>query len=123
MKKRRILVVDDDPTYRQLVTLHLTKAGYEVFIATDGQQALEWLGNEHQRPDLLLVDLLMPRLSGIELLERIRGLSYKLPVIMITGADWLLARQGVQQSAPDAFLTKPFTVQLLLEQIEELLPI
>ncbi|GAB3903239.1 hypothetical protein GCM10028803_31330 [Larkinella knui] len=119
--KQKILVVDDDATYRQLITYGLTKAGYEVLIANDGREALNWIRNPQQRPDLVLLDLLMPRLSGIEVLESLKALSYKLPVILISGAEWPIARQGVAQAAPDAFLMKPFAMQALLDKIETLL--
>jgi twitching motility two-component system response regulator PilH len=119
--KQKILVVDDDATYRQLVTFGLTKAGYDVMMANDGKQALSWLLNFQQRPDLVLLDLLMPQLSGIEVLESIKTLPYKLPVILMSGAEWPIAREGVAQASPDAFLTKPFAMKELLIKIETLL--
>ncbi|KAA9357252.1 response regulator [Larkinella humicola] len=119
--KQKILVVDDNAAYRQLMTIGLTRAGYDVMIANDGQQALNWLKNPQQRPDLVLVDLLMPRMSGIEVLESIKALPYKLPVILISGAEWPIAREGVAQATPDAFLIKPFAMTELLMKIETLL--
>ncbi|GAB3252151.1 hypothetical protein GCM10027347_11020 [Larkinella harenae] len=119
-KKQKILIVDDDAAYRQLLTLQLTRAGYEVLIANDGREVLNWLRSE-KRPDLLLLDLLMPHFSGLEVLESLRASSIKLPVILISGADLPIARQGVSQAAPDAFLMKPFAMQDLLVKIEGLL--
>ncbi|MFC5411585.1 response regulator [Larkinella bovis] len=120
-KKQKILVVDDDPSYRQLITHQLTKAGYEVLIAKDGQEAISWLRNDQQRPNLIVLDLLMPRYSGIEVLESLRAFPFKLPVILVSGAEWPIARQGMALAAPDAYLTKPFKMQDLLEKIGDLL--
>ncbi|MGA0559679.1 response regulator [Larkinella sp. VNQ87] len=120
-RKRRILIVDDDVTYRQLLTLYLTKAGYDVLIANDGQDALSWLRSPEQRPDLVLLDLLMPRFSGIDFLENQKMACHKIPVILISGAEPPIARQGIAQATPDAFLSKPFNVEDLLQKIEALL--
>jgi two-component system response regulator MprA len=120
-QKRTILVVDDDPAYRQLITYGLTKAGYQIHLANDGQQALGWLLSSHQRPDLVLLDLLMPRMSGVEVLACITRLPYKLPVILLSGADGAIARQGIVESRPSAFLSKPFALPDLLAKIELLL--
>ncbi|GAB3909935.1 hypothetical protein GCM10028803_48630 [Larkinella knui] len=118
-RKRKILVVDDDATYRQLFTFQLTSAGYEVFIAHDGQEALNWINQ--QRLDLILLDLLMPRMSGIEVLQRIKALDCKTPVMLVSGAEWPIARQGVELGEPSGFLTKPFTMEDLLAKVKMLL--
>lgn len=121
MRKWRILIVDDDASYRKLFTYQLTKEGFEVFIAHDGQQALDWLTHPAQRPDLMVLDLLLPRLSGIEVLERIKTFPFNLPVILISGAELPIARQGILQGSPTAFLAKPFDLQDLLTKIHALL--
>ncbi|GAB3935656.1 hypothetical protein GCM10028804_55020 [Larkinella terrae] len=90
-------------------------------MANDGREAISWLRHPHQRPDLVLLDLLMPRFSGIEVLEAIKALPYKLPVILISGAEWPIARQVLQQSSPDAYLMKPIAIPELLDKIETLL--
>jgi twitching motility two-component system response regulator PilH len=116
-QKQKILIVDDDPSYRQLYIYQLTRAGYEVLIAHDGKEALNWLRYPHNQPDLAVVDLLMPYFSGIEVLERIKALPYKLPVILVSGAEWPIAREGVAQSLPDAFVSKPCDIMELVEKI------
>ncbi|GAB3325649.1 hypothetical protein GCM10027299_24040 [Larkinella ripae] len=120
-QKPRILIADDDPAYRRLITYHLTLNGYEVSIAHHGRQVLDWLGVAHNRPQLLVLDLLMPQLSGIEVMERVKLLPYKLPVILVSGAEWAIAREAVNQANPDAFLVKPFNLQTLLDTIQSLL--
>ncbi|RRB02746.1 response regulator [Larkinella rosea] len=117
-EKKTILVVDDDVVYRHLLTSRLTKTGYEVLIANNGREALNWIHQSIQRPDLVILDLLMPQMSGVEVLEAVKALPFKLPVILISGAEWPIARQAMSHSAPDAYLTKPFVVQDLLDKIE-----
>lgn len=120
-KKATILVVDDDASYRKLLTYQLTKAGYQVLIASDGLEALSWIQSPHHRPDLMLLDLLMPRFSGLDVLERLKTLSYKLPVILISGAERSIAREGTLMASPNAFIKKPLVMQNLFQQIETLL--
>lgn len=120
-RKQTILIVDDNATYRQLLTIHLTKAGYEVLIAKDGQEALDWLHSAMKQPDLVLLDLLMPQKSGLDVLESLKASRRKLPVILMSGAEMPIAREGVVLSGPDAFVPKPFAIPDLLEKIEALL--
>lgn len=122
IQKQRILVVDDDTSYRKLLTYQLTKAGYDVLLANDGQEALSWLGSPQQRPDLILLDLLMPRFSGIEFLNSLKAYPFKIPVILVSGADAPIVRQTLTLAKPDAFLSKPFAMPDLLEKIKTLLP-
>lgn len=120
-RKPRILVVDDDPTYRFLITTRLTREGYQVLMASDGREVLSWLRSAEQRPDLILLDLLMPQVSGLEVLDHLRAAGHRVPVILASGAEWTIARQGAAQAMPNAFLAKPFSMQQLLTTIESLL--
>lgn len=122
-KKWTILVAEDDAAFRRVLTYQLIKAGYEVMIAHDGREALDWLYHPQQKPDVVLLDLLMPQHSGLDVLRAIRALPYDLPVILMSQAERAIAREGVDQAAPDLFLAKPFAVSQLLAAIESLLPI
>ncbi|RAJ99994.1 two-component system response regulator VicR/two-component system response regulator MprA/two-component system response regulator RegX3 [Larkinella arboricola] len=122
MKKvSKILVVDDDALHRKLLTYQLTKNGYQVLIASDGLEALDWLRVPGQQPDLILLDLLMPRFSGLDVLRKLKASASKLPVILMSAAEWPIANEGVTLSKPDAFLSKPFNVEKLVAKIEALL--
>ena len=116
-----ILVADDDPFFRRLITYQLTKAGYQVLTAQDGRQAIDWLFQSQYKPDLVLLDLLMPQYSGMEVLARIKTLAYKLPVIMVSMAEEHIAREGVNGSGPDLFLKKPFAAGELLASVRSML--
>jgi DNA-binding response OmpR family regulator len=109
-----ILVVDDDASVRELVTLVLEYEGHEVRVAEDGHAALRSI--EEERPDCVILDLMMPRLNGHEVLEQVRAADGgpDLPIIMLTAmADdeqaWRAWTGGV-----DYFLTKPFDSDQLL---------
>ncbi|GAB3326968.1 hypothetical protein GCM10027299_26820 [Larkinella ripae] len=120
--RKRILVVDDDATYRMVLTIQLTQAGFQVVVANDGLEALKWLNTPDYSPDLILLDLMMPRLSGLDVLSFLQSRSLKPPVVLMSAAERTIARQGVITASPDAFLPKPFTNHLLLDQIQRLLP-
>ena len=116
---RRILVVDDDISIRQLNTEVLIHSGYEVDAAADGAAAWDALSADSY--DLLITDHNMPKVSGVELLERLRAAHMALPVIMATGA---LPKQEFTQQPwlqPAATLLKPYTTEALLGTVREVL--
>ncbi len=81
-KKPRILIVDDEQLYRHLVKVNLESEGYEVISAANGEECLDLVSNKH--PDMVILDVMMPKLDGFETLDRIRQFS-EVPVIMLTG--------------------------------------
>jgi two-component system response regulator AtoC len=111
MKTKQILIVDDDDHIRFLLSTFLNERGYETEDADNGESALRWL-NDHE-PDLVLLDIRMPGLSGIEVLERAHQRYPNLPVIVISGyADEAMARDALRMGAYDFFL-KPFDLSTL----------
>ena len=115
---KRILVVDDDDNVRSVLVRCLKILGegdYDVVGAGDGNAGLTEIAR--QRPDLVLLDLLMPGMSGIEVLQEARGLHGDLTVIVISGyADEELARTALRSGAADFFL-KPFRLNTVREQV------
>jgi len=114
-----ILVVDDDISLRQLNTEALSGFGYAVDAAEDGAAAWEALNID--RYDLLITDNNMPKLSGVELLRKLRAVRMDLPVIMATGAaptDEFARCPGLQ---PNALLLKPYTITEILSMVEKVL--
>ncbi len=104
----RILLVDDEPAVQTLLTYPLRKDGYEVVSATDGRQALDRFA-EH-RFDLVVLDLMLPKLDGIEVCRRIRSRS-QVPIIMLTAKDDEIDKiLGLEMGADD-YITKPFSVR------------
>ncbi len=110
----KILIVDDDPISVELVEHGLNRAGYEIITASDGQEALRaFFSNQ---PDLVILDISMPKLSGYEVCQRIREMS-NTPIIMLTalGREQDIVK-GLDLGADD-YLTKPFRVGELLARI------
>src|SRR6266699_750493 len=117
-KKTTILAADDDPQLLRLVTRNLQLEGYEILAASDGQQALELI--ENNSPDLVLLDVMMPRMDGFTVCHSVRSFS-SVPIIIVTarGQDQDKVR-GLDLGADD-YLTKPFSVDELLARVRSVL--
>jgi CheY-like chemotaxis protein len=117
----RVLVVDDDDVIRQLITVNLELEGFEVFTAVDGQDALDQVSAI--QPDLITLDVMMPRMDGWQAAERLRAdpdtAAIKL-VLLSARAQESDIRRG-EQIGVDAYLTKPFDPDELIETINQLL--
>jgi DNA-binding response OmpR family regulator len=118
VKKTTILAADDDPQLLRLVTRNLEFEGYEVLSASDGQQAFEQI--ESHVPDLVLLDVMMPKMDGFTVCHRVREFS-SVPIIIVTarGQDQDKVR-GLDLGADD-YLTKPFSVEELLARVRAVL--
>jgi DNA-binding response OmpR family regulator len=117
-KKTRILIIDDDVGFRDLLRIQLIGAGYQVRVAEDGVEGGRML--LEQPPDLIVSDVNMPYLGGFELLKLLRAeeATSSIPVILLSGrSDGDTMAQAVDLGAAD-FLTKPVTRDQLLESIE-----
>ncbi|MHB1004846.1 MAG: response regulator [Chloroflexota bacterium] len=119
--RKHVLVVDDDPFIRTLLVAWLQEAGYVVLTAGDGQQALEQI--RRKCPDLVLLDLMMPRLDGYEVVRFIRHQSdtCNLPIIVLS-AD-VRAPQSLSGLRVDGFLSKPFDLDEMLARVNEYAPL
>jgi DNA-binding NtrC family response regulator len=120
IQARRILVADDDEFIRQLVSTALADDGFAVSSAADGEEAWEALHREHY--DLLVTDNEMPRLAGINLIERIRKAGMSLPVIIASGTFPVERVRGNPQLQIAGALTKPFGIPQLLDSVHHVLP-
>ena len=111
MEKTKVLVVDDDPALLPLIVNTFAREGYEVYSASDGKEALREFFANH--PDLVILDIMMPRMDGWETCRRIREVS-EVPIIMLTarGQEEDVVR-GLDYGADD-YLTKPFSIKVLL---------
>lgn len=115
----RILVVEDDVAVRDALQRALSFEGYDVDTATDGAVALSMLRAE--RPDLVLLDVMMPHLDGIETCRRIRAAGDTLPVLMLTAKAAVGDRVDGLDAGADDYVTKPFALDELLARIRALL--
>ncbi|MBX6769495.1 MAG: response regulator transcription factor [Actinomadura rubrobrunea] len=115
----RILVVDDEPAVRESLTSSLEFEGYRVAEAADGVAALEQV--ERSRPDLVLLDVLMPRMDGLTACRRLRARGATLPVMMLTARDMVGDRVTGLDAGADDYLVKPFELDELLARVRALL--
>jgi DNA-binding response OmpR family regulator len=118
IRKTTILTADDDPQLLRLVARNLQLEDYDVLVASDGQQALEQI--EQHVPDLVLLDVMMPRMDGFTVCQRVREFS-AVPIIIVTarGQDQDKVR-GLDLGADD-YLTKPFSIEELLARVRAVL--
>ena len=119
-RKKRILIVDDDPEIIEAVSFALETKGYEVLIARDGTEGLK--AAERDNPDLVILDMMMPERSGFLVLEKLR-VSRPIPVrvIMITANEGKLHKDYAEDLGVDDYIRKPFGMDRLLESVQRLL--
>jgi two-component system, OmpR family, response regulator MprA len=115
----RILVVDDDRAVRESLRRSLEFNGYQVDLASDGQQALESVNSA--RPDAMVLDVMMPRLDGLEVCRRLRGTGDDLPILVLTARDLVSDRVAGLDAGADDYLPKPFALEELLARLRALL--
>ena len=118
---KRILVIEDEPDIRELIALNLQTAGLEVREAGDGLEGLRMA--ESDPPDLIVLDLMLPGLDGLEVFRRLQGnpATRKVPVIMLTAKAQTEDRIAGLEMGADDYLTKPFSPRELLLRIKALL--
>ncbi|GAB6165019.1 hypothetical protein JCM19992_10190 [Thermostilla marina] len=122
--KGRVLLAEDSPDNRRLIRTVLQKAGLEVVEATDGRKAVALVAENRQNPfDLVLMDLQMPHLSGIEATQRIRALAYDMPIVALTATTTGEIRRRCFDVGCNDFLTKPIRREYLLEKVARYLTI
>jgi DNA-binding response OmpR family regulator len=119
--RKRILVVDDETYIVHILEFTLTMEGYEVLTAADGEEALRRLEQDH--PDLVVLDIMMPKLDGYEVLRRIRADEEfrQLPVILLSAKGRPIDRETGLEIGADDYIVKPFSPRRLLEKIQDLL--
>ena len=115
----RLLVVDDEPNIRELLSASLRYAGFEVATAADGQQALALA--ESFRPDLLVLDVMMPGLDGFGVVRRMRESGRRTPVVFLTARDAAEDKVSGLTLGGDDYVTKPFSLDEVLARIRAVL--
>jgi len=115
---RRILVIEDDKDIAHLVELHLKDTGYEVTLVHDGDAGLDQaLSNPY---DLIILDLMLPGMDGLEICRRVRDAFVYTPVVVLTSKDTELDRVLLLEIGADDYLTKPFSIRELLARVKAL---
>ena len=116
----RLLVADDSETVLLMLKRRLELEGYEVETATDGAEALKVFNREDAEPDVVLLDAMMPHMSGIEVLEQIRESGSKVPVMIISAHLDAQEPDRMRKLGANETVPKPFEWEDLIEKIEEL---
>ncbi len=121
MAKTKILIVEDDPDISELIHFNLEKAGYQTLRAEDGEQALG-LAQKHQ-PDLILLDLLLPGLNGLEVCRRLKRdpALQRIPIMMVTAKGEEMDRVVGLELGADDYVVKPFSIREIILRIQKLL--
>lgn len=116
--KEKILVIDDDPSVTRVIGIALEDAGYQVRVASNGLEGLQQLYG--WRPELVILDLVMPRMDGWVACQRIREVS-DVPIVMLTAKEGESHELNGLRVGADLYMTKPFTVSVLVARVEALL--
>lgn len=121
MSKKIILAAEDSPATQKFISFTLKYKGYEVVVANDGLEAMEKLSGE--KFDLIILDILMPRMNGLEVLKEIKTKTpYKdTPIIMLTSEKGEVERETAGKLGARAFLPKPFQPAELIEAVEKII--
>lgn len=114
----KILVVDDEPPIVNMLAYNLKRANYEVFTAYDGEEALKQA--QQEQPDLIILDLMLPGLDGLEVCRRLRK-ERDMPIIMLTARDSEVDRVVGLELGADDYVVKPFSVRELIARVKNVL--
>ncbi|SDN07969.1 response regulator transcription factor [Vreelandella arcis] len=117
----KVLVVDDEPNILISLEFLMEQAGFDVLTAEDGEQALAHV--QQAKPDLILLDISLPGISGFDVLEQLRqdSTTATLPIIMLTAHGREVEREKGMALGADDYITKPFSTQALVEKVNALL--
>jgi DNA-binding response OmpR family regulator len=114
-----ILIVEDDPSIRKLMQTVLRQNGYNTFCAANGDEALEFFDKEHI--DLMICDIMMPKMDGFELTETLRSANYTLPVLMVTAKESFSDKKKGFLVGTDDYMVKPIDINEMLLRVQALL--
>ena len=112
---KKILVVDDEKPISDIIKFNLTKEGYDVYTAYDGQEALEQV--EEINPDLVILDLMLPKIDGLEVAREVRK-THDMPIIMVTAKDSEIDKVLGLEMGADDYVTKPFSNRELVARVK-----
>ncbi len=116
---QKVLVVDDEESILTLIKFHLEKAGLTVITAEEGKKALEIVKEE--KPDLIVLDIMLPGMDGIEICKSLRKEDYHTPILMLTAKDEEIDKIIGLEVGADDYMTKPFSVRELMARVKAML--
>ncbi|MCZ8519295.1 MULTISPECIES: response regulator transcription factor [Paenibacillus] len=119
MMKKKILVVDDEPSISMLIEFNLKLVGFEVHCVYDGEAVFGAI--QHFRPDLIVLDLMLPKMDGIQVCRKLRSQNNLVPIIMLTAMQDLTDKIAGLDNGADDYMTKPFSPQELISRIQAII--
>ncbi|TVY10368.1 response regulator transcription factor [Paenibacillus cremeus] len=119
MMKKKILVVDDEPSISMLIEFNLKLVGFEVHCVYDGEAVFQAI--QHFRPDVIVLDLMLPKMDGLQVCRKLRGQNNLVPIIMLTAMQDLSDKIAGLDNGADDYMTKPFSPQELISRIQAIL--
>lgn len=120
--KNKILLVEDEKSIQTLINYHLDKLNYKVIIKESAEEALKYLDENNLLPDIIITDVLLPGMNGINFCRLIKTNpnTSNIPVVILSSVDFDFYRQGAENSGADYFLTKPFRIKDFISIIKNL---
>jgi DNA-binding response OmpR family regulator len=115
-ESKKIIIVEDEPSLVFTLQDTLENEGYEVFVTKEGDKAVETVKKEN--PDLMILDLMLPGMSGFDVCRKVRSMNYTFPIIMLTARDQEIDKVTGLNIGADDYITKPFGVKELLARIQ-----
>jgi len=115
----RVLVIDDEPDVLELISMILTGNGFEVFKALTGEEGLIMVPNVN--PDLVVLDVVLPGLSGFEICKLVKGRFKNVKVLMVSALDREIDRRYAEEYGADGYISKPFKKDELLREIDRIM--
>ncbi len=122
MSRKKILLVEDEKAIQVLIVYNLNKLGIEVELRDNAESALEYLNHQTTYPDLIISDVLLPGMNGINFCRVVKHTSKisDIPFILLSSVDYDFYRDGAASAGADLFMTKPFRIKDFLKAINEL---
>ncbi len=120
-QSKKILIVDDEAHIRRLIEFTLKKGGFKMLVATNGREAINLATSDS--PDLIIMDVLMPEMDGVEALDLLKqdARTSSIPVILLTGIGQSTTRREVEEKGTATYLAKPFSPNKLLREVERMI--
>ena len=115
--KRQILIIEDEESISNLLETELSFEGYNVFSAADGMSGLKIFEEKQEYLDVVLLDWMIPKLDGLEVLRRMKKMTNKVPVIFVTARDYVGDNVAGLDAGADDYLTKPFNIEELMARL------
>ena len=122
IQKKVILIAEDDSVIRELLTAMLKTSGYELITATDGIEAVDAFRNHGEKVHLVITDIGMPRMNGMEAIQEIRKLSASVPIMILSIWEEKEYRRIAEENHVKEYMKKPFDVNELILKVRQLLP-